>query len=368
MGTIYVYAIISAHDAVDFNVAGIDWGDSEVRVYVITHRDLAAVVSDSPILDHQALKRADAVSYLVVHERVIEAVMRTTPVLPVKFGTVLPDEDRVHHLLEQGEGLFRSALEKFDDQVQMEVVLLWNLNEIFEQIGQEEAIFQLKTCLATNPPEDMMTGRIVLGQMVHASLEKHRAILRDRLLLGLQGITLDWVTNVPMDDSMAVNVALLVHKTNCEELDRCLDYLDKEFEGRFHLRCIGPLPPYSFATVEVQVPSFEAIDQARSLLDLEEITTMDEIKWTFQRIAKQVHPDHNLTDPEAESHMAELTQAYRLLMNYAETRIAAWAAEPVGNTAAESYNGTAYPASLSRQTVEQTLLIALRRQETLELK
>jgi len=49
--------------------------------------------------------------------------MRAFPVLPVKFGTVLPDETWVRRLLAQGEALFRTTLEKFAGLVQMEVVV-----------------------------------------------------------------------------------------------------------------------------------------------------------------------------------------------------------------------------------------------------
>jgi len=36
----------------------------------------------------------EAVRHLPAHQRVIETVMRGCPVLPVRFGTVLPDESR----------------------------------------------------------------------------------------------------------------------------------------------------------------------------------------------------------------------------------------------------------------------------------
>lgn len=364
MHAIYVYAIIFAQDALDFDMAGTEPGHGETSVYVITHRDLAAVVSASPIVDYRTLKREEVVRHLVVHERVIETIMQTIPVLPVKFGTVLPDEDRVCTLLEQGGMLFRPALERIADQVQVEVVLLWDPGEIFEQIGQEEAIQQLKKHLTLHPSEDMMSGKIALGQMVHASLEKHRAALRDHLLLELQGLALDWVINAPMDDRMAVNVALLIHETAYKELVCRLNLLDEEFEGRFQLRCIGPLPPYSFATVEVQVPSFERIDQARRLLGLKETTTQGEIKRAFRQMASGIHPDHNLADPEAESRMAALNQAYGSLMIYAEDQIARQAAVLSGDTAKESYSGAAHSISLSQHSVERAFSISLQKQET----
>ncbi|MBI4759358.1 MAG: DnaJ domain-containing protein, partial [Chloroflexi bacterium] len=134
------------------------------------------------------------------------------------------------------------------------------------------------------------------------------------------------------------NVALLVDKAGRGALDQRLKSLDEEFEGRLHFRCVGPLPPYSFATVEVQVPSFETVDEARRLLGLGEAATPGEIKRAYHRLASRLHPDHNPNSPEAEARMAELTQAYRLLTAYADSQALFWAGEQ-GSTGAGAQRG-----------------------------
>jgi hypothetical protein len=350
MAATYLYAIIPTGDQGIFDVAGVDDGHDEV--YSVPHRDLAAVVSASPLADYRGLKRNEAATYLVAHQRVVEAVMHDFPLLPVKFGTVLPDEARVHRLLAQGEALFRTTLEKFTGLVQMEVVVLWDLQEIFQEIGQEEHIAQLKAQVAGRPSEETLVQRVAIGQMVQASLEQRRDALRGCLIPALREVALDLVVNPLMDDSMVANVALLLDEAGREALDRQLELLDQEFEGRLHFRCVGPLPPYSFATVEVQVPSFEAIDEARRCLGLGETVNSGEIKRAYYQLAGQLHPDHNPDDPEAEDRMTELIRAYELLTAYAESL--ALEAENTGQAA----------CYFDRQTVERTLLVAIRRQET----
>ena len=167
---IYVYAIIPTGDQVVFEVAGLD--DHHEEVYSIPHGQIAAVVGVSPLADYRGLQRNEAVRYLVAHQRVLETVMRDYPALPVKFGTVLPDEDRVHHLLAQAETLFRAALETLADQVQMEVVVLWNLQEVFQQIGQEEPIALLKAQIASHPPEETMADRVAPMMAMPARVPK----------------------------------------------------------------------------------------------------------------------------------------------------------------------------------------------------
>ncbi|HBY96870.1 MAG: GvpL/GvpF family gas vesicle protein [Ardenticatenaceae bacterium] len=366
MAATYIYAVIPGGVAGIFDVAGVDDGDGDV--YAVPYHDLAAVVSSSPLPDYRGLRREDAVRYLVAHQRVIEAVMQAFPVLPVKFGTVLPNETRVRHLLAQGEALFRTTLEQFAGQMQMEVVVLWDLSEIFQEIGREEAIIQLKAQVAARPVEETPAERVAIGQIVKASLDRRRAALCQRLLPPLQEVALDLVVNPLMDESMVANVALLVDEAGGRLLDEQLAMLDERFEGRLHFRCVGPLPPNSFATVEVQGFSFESVNEARYRLGLGETSSLGEIKKNYHRLAAQLHPDHNPQDPEAEARMAELTWAYRHLIAYGETQAVLVPDEQGCGEAQGLFQGT--PArepvcSFTCEAVEQALLIAIRRQEIL---
>ncbi len=357
---IYLYAIIPTGDEIIFDVAVADSDNDEV--YTIPHGGLAVVVSASLLSDYRGLERDQAARYLVAHQRVVEAVMQDFSLLPVKFGTVLADEAQVRRLLAQGESLFRSALERFSGQVQMEVVVLRNLQQVFQEISQEAQIADLRTQVAGRPPEETTAERIAIGQMVQASLAQRRTALRDRLLPSLQEVALDLVVNPPMDDSMVANVALLLDQAGRAALDRQLEWLDREFGGRMLFRCVGHLPPYSFATVEVQVPTFEAIDEARRCLGLEETVPPGEIRQAYRWLASQLHPDLNPDDPQAEARMAELTQAYKLLTAYAENVQRGRGAEEHKRAPLPS-NSLAPRLDFSREAVERTLLIAIRRQE-----
>jgi hypothetical protein len=349
--------------------------------------------------------------------------MQDFPILPVKFGTVLPDESWVSRLLMQEAGLFRNTLATFEARDQMEVVVLWNLEVVFKEISQEEPIAQLKALhpegTRDRSPEETLAERIALGQMVQAALERRRAALRERLIPPLREVALDMVVNPPMDDSMVANLALLVDQAGNlpppsppnlhlnptlgrdrggrTALAERLEALDKAFDGQFTFRCVGPLPPYSFATVEVRVPVFEEVDQARRCLGLAETASPGEIKRAYHRLAGRLHPDHNPEDPEAAARMAELSQAYQLLTTLAGERGSMGAGEHgrpypstgdapsprpspafsdrtlCGGRAGEGGSRIAppplpgspaprLPGSFSREAVEQTLLVAIRRQ------
>ncbi|MCX6037227.1 MAG: GvpL/GvpF family gas vesicle protein [Chloroflexi bacterium] len=369
-----MYAIIPTGDHVIFDEAGAGTEDDEV--FTIPYhspqtaalqgqngastRPLAAVVSASPLPDYHGLKRPEAAVYLVAHQRVVESVMRDFPALPVKFGTVLAGESQVTQLLAQGESLFQAALDKYGNRVQMEVVVLWNIQHVFQQIALDETVLQAKAQLASCSPEENLAKRVTLGRQVQAALEQRRAALGGEILPVLQEIAQEMAVNPLMDDTMVLNAALLLDEKGCRALDRTLEVLDASFESRGYtgssslvFRRVGPLPPYSFTTIEVQPLSFEVIEDARRLLSLEETTTPKEIQRAYHRQVIQLHPDLNPPKvPEIDASMTRLTQAYRLLTAYAESQS--------GTTPAR--------CSLNREAISQAMLITVQQPEYLPQK
>jgi len=156
-----------------------------------------------------------------------------------------------------------------------------------------------------------------------------------------------------MDDTMVLNVALLLDEKNCQEIDRVLESLDASFEIRgcytesssLVFRCVGPLPPYSFTTIEVQTLTFEVLEDARKLLNLEETTTPKEIQNAYHSLAKQLHPDLNPNLPDIEASMTRLTQAYHLLTSYAESQC----------------KTTTARCKINREAISQAMLITIQR-------
>lgn len=350
----YIYAIIPTDDRIIFDISGIDDADD---VYTIRYAGLSAVISDVGANNFQGMSRENALQRLAAHQRVIEAVMHDYPVLPVKFGTILPNEASVHSSLAQGATLFKAALAQFGDKRQIEVVVLWDLPKIFAAIGAEPEIATLKAEIVSRPTEATLAERVAFGQAVQASLVRRRAALSGQVLAMLDGVARDIVVNPTMDDSMAVNLAILIDQAQSAELDERLRRLDQALDSQCQIRCVGPLPPYSFATVAIQAFAFEPIDAARRRLELNEVVAGSEIKHAYRAHAALTHPDLNGRDADAEERMAALTKDYKLLSLYAESQAMQ---QPGGD---ERHTRDERRCWFSRDIVEQTLLIMMSRQD-----
>lgn len=351
MNRLYLYAIVPAAECPPFDVAGL-W-PPEPQVRIVRGDALAAVVSAAPAIDFRALSREDAVRYLLAHQRVVESVMRSSTALPVKFGTTLPDEAAVVRMLAHGAAMLAPPLAELSRHVQVELIVSWSIDDIVREVATEDAVVRLKTQIATQAGGASSEQRLAIGKLVKDAIDGRRESYRSRIVAAVRAIAADLVENAVMDDRMVANLALLLPKGASDALDRRLAELDEEFGGRLNFRCVGPLPPYSFATVEVNLPSFEAIDRARRALSLGDKAGLAEIKSAYRRQIRQVHPDLTATPRVDEDQATRLTDAYKTLMNYAEALPAAAGDDAVGET---GYR-------FDRGTVEGSILVMVRRQE-----
>ena len=346
MGPTYIYGIVPTNQ--DVTVPGDGVSKQPGGIHTLPCKDIAAVVGPSDLDDYRGLGREELVRVLLDHQRVVEQVMHTFPILPAKFSTVLADERRVMELLTKGYDLFRSTLCELEGCAQMEVVAQWDLKGVFADLGRDERVAQIGALAATAAQERAKELRILAGRMVQTMLEEKRAAYQIRLLPRLRECGLEAISNPCMDDSMVLNLALLTDGVGRARLDGLLSQLDDECEGRLNFRCVGPLPPYSFASLEVETPSFSDIDRSRRLLDLPVEVTTRQVKEAFRRLASRLHPDVNPDTARSEEAMAELAWAYKLLSRFVDS-------------ACEGEAGRS--CRLDRPSVEQALLFDICHQE-----
>ena len=260
----YIYGIIDSGNENELGISGLG---SPSPVYTIAHQDLSCVVSNYFGKEFNSLSKEEVVRCLLAHQVVVEHVMREHTVLPVKFGTVLPTSDEVRSLLLQGHSQFVDALAWIQDKVEIEVAATWDTKQILQEISTEPEIFLASKAIAGRPEQQTLQEQIQLGRIVKASMDKHRSSYREQMI---------------------------------------------------NFRIIGPLPPYTFATVEVTRPSPEKIEEARQLLHLGETFSEPQVRKAHRHLAAESHPDYRAGDePElAKAQFAKLHQASEMLIAY----------------------------------------------------
>jgi hypothetical protein len=308
---LHLYGIIGNGTELKSGPVGLDGH----RVSAICHRNLAALVSPTPIRAYKFMKREEVVPYLFAHQAVIEQVMEHHTVIPVKFGTIARDGVEVRKILKTGCSQLEGTLEAMTGRIELDLVAQWkDLNPVLQGIGEEEEIRGEKAAIASRPVEQIREERVRIGKLVKARLDQMRKERAAEITEALTPLALDICPHALLDDRMILNTAFLVTGVGEEEVGGTLERLDDRYGGTIDFRCVGPLPPYSFATVEVKTFEFVEVDRARRLLGLREWAALSEVKKAYRTRAHESHPDK--VGDRIDGAFETVTEAYRLLKEY----------------------------------------------------
>lgn len=320
----YIYGVIDgAHDetfpldgVVPFEMDSEDEA-SEEYAYTIPWGDISALVSDTPAIDCTALPKDYLARLLVRHQQVIEKVMVGHAILPLRLGTWVENDEHVRWILARGYRTIKDAFEKTRGMVEVDVTAtINNFGAFLLRISQIPEIQQITQSLLQTPQGVTTDARIKVGLLVkqHADREKQRISQQIQGLLN--DLAEDTRAHDLMDDKMVFNSAFLIRADLLEDFDDQVHRLDAGFSGQLDFRRVGPLPPYSFHTLEVRVARFEDVDWARRQLGLsEDFITADAIKKAHRRVALTCHPDKNPDMPEIEKKFYDMSRAYKILLD-----------------------------------------------------
>ncbi|MFJ8629746.1 GvpL/GvpF family gas vesicle protein [Streptomyces sp. NPDC093568] len=233
----YVYGITaSSHPALPKEMGGV--GDPARPVRVLEQGELAALVSDAP--EDLRPKRRE----LLAHSSVLAEAGAAGCVLPMRFGSVAPDDDTVTSVLAERAEHYKERLAALDGRVEYNI----------KASHAEEAV--LHRVLASNPELRAMTEanrqagggtyeqRLQLGEMVAAAVKAQEAEDATDVQHTLEPAA-DAVSVGPESSGWLANVSFLVERDRAETFLTAVEQL-RQGHPHLELRVNGPLPPYSF--------------------------------------------------------------------------------------------------------------------------
>ncbi|HEY1348236.1 MAG TPA: GvpL/GvpF family gas vesicle protein [Ktedonobacteraceae bacterium] len=305
---IYIYGIIPASGPGDFGDIGI--GDCRVRTIVCGQ--VAAVCSESPLVVYETLARERTVRDLVVHQRVIEKVMSACTILPVKFGTMVTSEQEVGDFLHEGSVLLAATLAEMQGQVELDVIASWELSRVLPQLYRKNRQLQEKQQEIAQSSQGVgLEEKVALGKLVSQALAEHRAHYRQQLLQVLARAATDTCLHGVVGDDMILNAAFLLQSRRQERFHELVQGLDQRLEDALNFRVVGPLPPYSFATILFERVDAAKLEEARTLFGCHGELTKRLVRDTYHQLVRRYHPD---SGSEADARQFHLVQsAYRTL-------------------------------------------------------
>ena len=241
----YVYCIIQASEPLRFGPLGI--GIEPAEVHTVNYRDIAAVVSDTPIEVHDPTREN-----VLAHERVNETVMRKHTVIPMSFGTVFKTRDDIVELLRSAYDAFHDVLDKMQDKLEFGLKVLWDREVMVREIeSQDEDVRRLKQEISAQKGSTYF-ARMQYGRLVDAALQAHSEKYVADVFEALRDVAVASRANKPIGDKMIMNAAFLVSRDKEQAFDQRVKEIGARFD-KLTFKYTGPWPPYNFVNIRLKL-------------------------------------------------------------------------------------------------------------------
>ncbi|MDI5969024.1 GvpL/GvpF family gas vesicle protein [Streptomyces sp. SL13] len=233
----YLYAVTAGdHPARLTDVTGV--GDPAAPVRVLSAGPLKAVVGDAP--DGLRAKRRD----LLAHQRVLDRLMEDGAVLPMRFGLIGPDDERVRAVVEDNAAAYTERLGELGD-----------CREYNLKVSRDEDDL-LREIIATVPEarrlNDVTRGdpgahreRRALGEIVAREVQSRQDLTAQDMIARLAPNAVRQALAEPTGEHF-LNVSFLVAREQVAAFSEAVHQEAADRGDAYTLSLNGPLPPYSF--------------------------------------------------------------------------------------------------------------------------
>ena len=222
-------------------------GTDPAEVHTIHFKDIAAVVSDTPIEVFDATREN-----VLAHERVNETVMRDHTVIPMSFGTIFKTDDDIVELLRSAYDAFADVLNKMQDKLEFGLKVLWDRDEMVRAIEQEdEDIHRLKTEISSQKGSTYF-ARMQYGRLIDAALQQRSERYVAEFLQRLRDVSVASRVNRAIGDKMIMNAAFLVQRDQEQAFDKRIKEIAFAFD-KLTFKYTGPWPPYNFVNIRLKL-------------------------------------------------------------------------------------------------------------------
>ncbi|MFQ5981651.1 MAG: GvpL/GvpF family gas vesicle protein [Candidatus Heimdallarchaeota archaeon] len=249
----YIYCVIDSDEERQFGPLGI--GGRNDELHSIAFHNIAAVVSDSP-KKHYPVSREN----MMAHQKVLELMMESYTLLPVKFGTVAKSNakrevtERIRlEVLKKRYDELHGLLDRMEGKIELGLKCLWkNMESIFsELVEQNSDIRILKRKISRGHPVKTRDKRVTLGEKVKNALDRKREKEEARILRVLKPLSVDVESGTIFGDNMVTNTSFLVPIEKVGDFDAVVNQISSAQNGRMKLKYVGPVPPCNFVELTI---------------------------------------------------------------------------------------------------------------------
>ncbi|WP_165168562.1 GvpL/GvpF family gas vesicle protein [Rothia uropygialis] len=235
----YFYGIILNDSGEQFDLEGVQ--NQSVRK--ISSGRLGAVVSDVDTVEDLGTP-----NNLVAHTTVLDRIGANEPILPLAFGTVVPDPDDItRDVLDPNEQKYYDSLVRLKGHAQYTLLVRFDRERVLREIVEENGeAAELRAAIAGTSEDETRPQRIRLGEIIVAAFDVKRSTEAEPLLERIEKVTAEHVVREAGQAEDVVEVAVLIENDATEDFESAVEELAEQNQQRLVFRLLGPQAPYDF--------------------------------------------------------------------------------------------------------------------------
>ena len=261
-------------------------------VYAISFQNISAIVSDRDSVHLDYLDRESLGYLLVHHQETIEDLMGKgfSMIIPMKLGTIAVSKEEVINILAKGYDLIIETLKKIEYLTEIDLAVTWaDFSNTVKELAAHPEIIQLRDEIQLTEESLSQSNQVKIGMLIQSKLAENNKRISLRILEALSSCCIHIKIHDVMNDQMITNSAFLLNRNKKEAFEGVIDQLDAEFAGKLNYKLVGPLPCYSFYTLEVKSLDYKEVLQSKSELGLREEFSDADLKKAYLEKAKLFH-------------------------------------------------------------------------------
>jgi hypothetical protein len=247
----YVYGLTRAGEDLDLGPIGLEHGGKPARVFTMRVDAIAAVVSELELAgdgdaSSQGRLRPTRANMLPYHT-VLSEVMKTTTIVPMKFGHAAASEEAVRNGVVKERSRIDELLDRVDGRVQMGLQVRWGVDNFFEQfVAMDAELRELRDEILAAGDSPSFEEQFALGKMFAERMAVHRDEQERRIVEGLGPCFREHRELAPRSEEMVADLAFLVDRDGVAAFTERLQRTAEGFPDEYVFACRGPLAPFDF--------------------------------------------------------------------------------------------------------------------------
>lgn len=221
-------------------------------IFEIASDGFAAIVSKEPLKKYPLVRE-----FLLTHQRVNEKVMKSRPVLPVRFCTMAESEaqviqDVLGNKARQTE--FTNALDTIRGRAEYGLRARWkDLDKVFETLSTEdERVKETKAKVLKLASRERQAALIDVGHVVQEAVEKKNKRTESTIVQEISPYATDVKSNKVLGDANICNTALLVDDSRVEQFETAINTMIQKYENDIQFKYVGPIPAFNFVEIVIR--------------------------------------------------------------------------------------------------------------------